>query len=206
MKLRSDTQAGSATMLQYLGTFSREINHSTWGSSLGRLAARFPLSRFDLFAITPPSTANSALIKQYFGLDYIPASGPTAEHWQYTGTTGSTLLSAVPAIAGVNQNPDLFPLLQYALPTSSIAEILSVGASLIDQRDQNSNTTWIEYAATGLPTQKAFGVDTNPSTEPGAPTRPSPVLVLNHEFRNVGELGYAYRNGSTSLDFRASGS
>jgi hypothetical protein len=109
-------------------------------------------------------------------------------------------------MAGVNQNPDLFPLLQYALPTASIAEILSIGASLIDQRDQNFDTTWIEYAATGLPTPKAFGVDTNPSTEPDAPTRPISVSVLNHEFRNVGDLGYAYRNGLTSLDFRTSGS
>jgi hypothetical protein len=205
IKLRADV-AASVNMLQYLGTFSRDINHSTWGTSIGQLAARFPLNRFDLFATTPPSTPNSALIKQYFGLDYVAAFGPTAEHWQYTGTTGNTLLSAVPAMAGVNQNPDLFPLLQYALPTASIAEILSIGASLVDQRDQNSDTTWIEYAATGLPTQKAFGVDTNPSTEPDAPTRPISVSVLNHEFRNVGDLGYAYRNGLTSLDFRTSGS
>src|SRR5437764_9078444 len=206
IKLRSDTQAGSATMLQYLGTFSREINHSTWGSSMSQLAARFPLSRFDAFATTPPSAANAALIQQYFGLIYVPASGRTAEHWQYTGTTGGALLSTIPAIAGTNQNPDLFPLLQYALPSASIGELLSIGASLIDQRDLNSDTTWIEYAATGQTTQKAFGVDTNASTEAGAPTRPSTVLVLNREFRNVGELGYAYRNGSTSLDFRTAAS
>jgi hypothetical protein len=206
IKLRGDTQAGSATMLQYLGTFSREINHSTWGSSLSQLAARFPLSRFDAFATSPPSPANATLIKQYFGLVYVPASGPTAEHWQYTGPIGAALLSTIPAIAGTNQNPDLFPLLQYALPSASVGELLSIGASLIDQRDLNSGTTWIEYAATGQPTQKAFGVDTNASTDPAAPTRPSAVLVLNREFRNVGELGYGYRNGSTSLDFRTANS
>ena len=204
VKLRSDTGAGSATMLQYLGTYSRETNHSTWGNSIGQLAGRFPLSRFDLF-IDP--VANAAAIQQYFGLRYVPAttSPPHAEHWQYVGTSGSTLLSAIPSISGSSQNPDLFPLLQYALPTASVSEILSIGASLIDQRDQNPDTTWIEFGNPTTP-QKAFGVDTNPSTEPDAPTRPNPVLVLNRAFRNVGELGYAYRNASTSLDFRTAGS
>ncbi len=86
-----------------------------------------------------------------------------------------------------------------------VSEILSIGASLIDQRDHNPDTTWIEFGNPASP-QKAFGVDTNPSTEPDAPPRPNPVIVLNHEFRNVGELGYAYRNASTSLDFRKASS
>ena len=208
IKLRSNTLAGSATMLQYLGTFSRETNHSTWGNSIGTLAGRFPLSRFDLLASTPPS--NTADIQKYFGLIYVPASaGPpaVAEHWQYVGTSGTSLRSTIPSVSGANQNPDLFPLLQFALPSATVSEILSIGASLIDQRDSNPDTTWIEFASTTPgPNQKAFGVDTNPSTEPGAPPPPSPVLVLNHGFRAVGELGYGYRNGSTSLDFRASGS
>ena len=208
IKLRSDTLAGSVTMLQYLGTFSRETNQSTWGSPIGQLAGRFPLNRFDLFATTPPSAAAAADIQRYFGLAYRPASGAIAEHWQYVGTSGNTLLSTIPSLSGSNQNPDLFPLLQYALPSASVSEILSIGASLIDQRDQNLDTTWIEFAPAGLalPPQKAFGVDTNPSTDPDAPSRPNPVLVLNHEFRNVGELGYAYRNASTSLDFHTAGS
>jgi hypothetical protein len=32
------------------------------------------------------------------------------------------------------------------------------------------------------------------------------VLVLNRSFRNVGELGYGYRNGTMSLDFRTASS
>jgi hypothetical protein len=204
IKLRSDTGAGAATMLQYLGTFSRESNHSTWGNSGTELAGRFPLSRFDLFAITPPT--NAAAIQQYFGLNYVPASGPTAEHWRYCGTSGNALLSAIPSVSGNSQSPDLFPLLKYALPIgTSISEILSIGASLIDQRDQNDDTTWIEFGDPAAP-QKAFGVDKNASSEPGAPPPPSTVLVLNRDFRNVGELGYAYKNGSTSLDFRTAGS
>lgn len=207
IKLRSDLNAGSAAMLQYLGTFSRESNRSTWGTSGTTLAARFPLGRFDLFATTPP--ADTAAIQAYFGLVYVAASGSTAEHWQYCGTSGTTLLSTIPPVSGNNQNPYLLPLLQYALPVGTpISEILSIAASLIDQRDQNDDTTWIEFASANpsLPPQKAFGVDRTESTEPGAPLRPATVAVLNRAFRNVGELGYGYRNGSTSLDFRSAGS
>jgi hypothetical protein len=205
----------SADSLQNLGTFSREMNHSTWADSGTDLAARFPLSRFELFANTPPS--NAAAVQQYFGLVYVPPSGPTpehpsgpiAEHWRYCGASGSSLLSSIPSISGTNQNPDLFPLLQYALPNGTpIVEILSIGASLIDQRDPNDDTTWIEFADSDptLPPHKAFGVDRAASTEPEAPARPNTLVVLNgtgssRPFRNVGELGYAYRNGSTSLDF-----
>lgn len=191
--------------MQYLGTFSRELNKPTWSDSGTKLAGRFPLSRFDAFANLPPNAAAAAAIQQNFGLIYVNASGPIAEHWQYVGTTGSTMLTAIPAISGSNQNPDLFSLLQYALPTAGVDEILSIGASLIDQRDANDDTTWIEYGNPSTP-QKAFGVDRNPSTDPTAPPQPATVVVLNRSFRNVGELGYAYRNGTTTLDFQTAGS
>ena len=196
----------SQSILQYLGTFSRETNKPTWSDSGTRLAGRFPLNHFDLFATTPPSDA--AGIQKFFGLIYVPASpGPPvkAEHWQYVGTSGTSLRSSIPSISGNNQNPDFFPLLQYALPASSMSEILSIGASLIDQRDANDETTWIEFGDPLNP-QKAFGVDRNPSTEPSAPTQPAGVIVLNRAFRNVGEFGYAYRNGSTAIDFLSASS
>ena len=185
----------SQSILQYLGTFSREQNKPTWSDSATRLAGRFPLSRFDLFANTPPNAATAAAIQQNFGLLYVAADPssipPTAEHWQYVGTTGNTLLAAIPSITGNNQTPDLFPLLQYALPAGTpISEILSIGASLIDQRDTNDDTTWIEFGNPSTP-QKAFGVDRNASTDPDAPPQPANAVVLNRAFRNVGELGYA---------------
>ena len=191
--------------MQYLGTFSRETNRPTWGTAGTVLAGRFPLSRFDLFATTPPAAANTASIQALFGLIYVPSVGSVAEHWQYVGRVGSAPLSAIPAVTGSNQDPDLFPLLQYALPTATIGEILSIGASLIDQCDGNDETTWIEFASPNpsSPPQKAFGIDRAASTEADAPSRPATVLVLNRAFRNVGELGYAYRHGSTSLDFRS---
>jgi len=198
------TLTASQDAMQYLGTFSRESNKSTWSDSGTKLSGRCPLSRFDLF--TNP-TVNSVAIQQYFGLHYVPAAGPTAEHWQYVGTSGGTLQSTIPSVSGTNQDPDLPSLLKYALPAgTSVSEILSIEASLIDQRDTNDDTTWIEFAAAGLPTQKAFGVDRNPSTEVDAPPQPANVVVLNRSFRNVGEVGYAFRNASTSLDFRSGGS
>jgi hypothetical protein len=195
-------------MLQYLGTLSREINHSTWGTSPTVLAGRFPLSRFELFATTPPTSAAAADIQKYFGLVYVPAtSSPSViqEHWQYIGTSGSSLLSAIPPVTGPSQDPDFFPLLQYGLSTASIGELLSIGASLIDQRDNDTNTTWIEYGSPSG-TQKAFGVDQTPPTDPSAPPPPVNPVILKRAFRNVGELGYAYRNSSTTLDFRTLGS
>jgi hypothetical protein len=202
------TSQFSANALQHLGTFSREQNIPTWlppNHALNPVILhRFPLSRFELFATTPPSIP--ADIQAYFGLVYVPASGLTAEHWRYVGTSGSTLLSDIPPVTAANQDPDLFPLLKYALPAgTSISEILSIGASLIDQRDGNLDTTWIEFAGP-LGTQKAFGIDVNPSTEPDAPPRPATVRVLNRGFRNVGELGYAYRDASTPLDFQTAAS
>ena len=101
-----------------------------------------------------------------------------------------TLLSAIPPISGNNQNPDLFPLLKYALPSASISEILSIGASLIDQRDQNPDTSWIEFDAGG--TQKAFGVDRTPSSEIGAPVAAESTIDLerrDHKLRRTSECG-----------------
>jgi hypothetical protein len=190
----------SQSILQYLGTFSRESNHPTWSDSATRLAGRFPLNRFDFF--TNPS-GNGTMIKRYFGLVYVPAVGITPEHWQYFGALGSGLQSSISTLTGNQQDPDLSVLLRYMYPTASVPdrEILSIIASLIDQRDSDSNTTWIEYGDPASPS-KAFGADTIPPINPADPRPASPPVMLKRSFRNVGELGYAYRNASTTLDFR----
>lgn len=201
LRLRSSI-GFSQSVLQYLGTFSREINRPTSGP----LAARWPLSRFELFATTPPT--NPTAIQTYFGLRYISAvSGPPAEgeHWEYVGVSGSARQSAIPSASGVTVDSDLPLLLRSALPASaSTGEILSIVASLIDQRDPNNDTTWIEFGGPG-PAKKAYGVDVNPvvdpSPSPSPAPRPTTVVVLNRAFRSVGELGYSYRNASTPLDF-----
>ena len=201
LKLRN-ASGFSQNVLQYLGTFSRELNRPTSST----LTARWPLSRFDVFAATPPTDLPA--IQTNFGLRYVAAvTGPPAigEHWEYVGPAGGTRLSAIPAATGLTVNSDLPLLLKSVLPPSSTtAEILSIVASLIDQRDSNDNTTWIEFGAAG-PAQKAYGVDANavvdPDPSPSPAPRPASVVVLNRAFRNVGELGYAYRNASTPLDF-----
>ena len=210
IKLRSSLSAGAASMLQFLGTFSREKNRPTWGNSGSLLAARWPLSRFDLFATSPPSAASAALIQAHFGLVYVPAAGtPTVpEHWQYNGTTaGAPRQAAVPALGNASdQDPELFSLLKFALPGTPDEEILSIGASLIDQRDSDSNTTWIEFGDPNTAAQKAFGVDSIPPPLPTDPRPASSPVMLKRSFRSVGELGYAYRNASTTLDFKSAGS
>jgi hypothetical protein len=204
INFRKSTGIANVNTLQYLGTFSRERNRSTWSNSPTVLGNRFPLSRFELFASTPPTPADAVTIQTRFGLVYVPASGPTPEHWKYVGIPpGSALLSAIPTVTGTNQDPDLFPLLQYALPTATMGEILSIGASLIDQRDSDAHTTWIEFGDPLLPS-KAFGVDSIP--DPSAPPPPPNLVLLKRAFRNVGELGYAYRNSSSTLDFQTAAS
>lgn len=199
-------------LLQFLGTFSREANAPTWVGSLGSsLPIRFPLARFDLFASTPPSATNASSIQNYFGLRYIAASGSPSvlEHWEYDGTSGTARQASIPTLTAGNADPDFFTLLKYILPsTASVGELLSIGASLIDQRDSNTDTTWIEYGNAADPTQRAYGVDSNPppSPAPYPSAGPTPPTVLNRSFRNVGELGYAYRNATTKLDFHTAGS
>ena len=193
----------SFNTLQFLGTFSRERNLPTWSDSGTRLVGRFPLSRFDLF--TDPG-GNGTDIKRYFGLVYIPASETAPGHWQYFGSEGTALQPSIPGLTGNQQDPDLSVLLRYAYPPGvSDGEVLSIIASLIDQRDSDSHTTWIEYGDPANPT-KAFGADSIPPANPSDPRPFSSPIVLKRSFRNVGELGYAYRNASTTLDFHSAGS
>ena len=191
--------------LQHLGTFSRGRKAPTWTDSATRLSGRFPLSRFDL--LTDPIN-NAAAIKNYFGLEHV-AFGAQMEHWRYTGASGATgsLQSSIPLLAGHGQDPELPVLLKYAMPASSSADILSMIASLIDLRDTNDETTWIEYSngAASPVTERAFGADRTPSAEVGAPPQPAAIQDFKRPFRSAGELGYALKSGSTSVNFAAPG-
>ena len=208
IRLRSSSLAGNANMLAHLGTFSRAHNRPTWQDAAFRLSTRFPLERFDNL-IAPVAKAKE--IKRFFGLVHVPASSgtpATPEHWQYHGANGTSVQSSIHVLNGNAQDPDLSVLLKYALPSLPDSEILSIMASLIDQVDTNDDTTWIEYGSPdpNSPPQRAYGVDRTASTQPGAPTAPANPTVINRGFRNVGEIGYAYKNGTTSVDFRTSGS
>ncbi len=194
---------GSFNTLQFLGTFSRERNLPTWSDSAIRLVGRFPLSRLEL--VTDP-TKNGPDIKGYFGVVYVAAAGETPEHWQYFGAEGTGLQASIHGLTGNQQDPDLSVLLRYAYPTSvTDGEILSIIASLIDQRDSDTHTTWVEYGDPANPT-KAFGADLIPPANPNDPYPSSSPVMLKRSFRNVGELGYAYRKAATTLDFHSANS
>jgi Tfp pilus assembly protein PilX len=198
----------SANLLQYLGTFSRELNSPTWHAATNPIPQRFLLDNISLLAPTPPS-GNASAIQKTFGLQWSTITG----RWQYVGTAGTSLLSAIaaPAPSGSPQ-PDLFQILNYAYPGHTIGQILSLGACIIDQYDADQVTTGIDYAPAPA---VAWGAEDRspaiPMGSPGPSPLPTPIAgytpVLQRPFQNVGELGYA-RNPVTgnTLDFRTSGS
>jgi hypothetical protein len=199
----------SPNLLQYLSTFSRELNSPTWQSASNPMAKRFQLDTISFLNPAPPSgITQTAAIKTYFGLQW----STTTSRWQYVGQ-GSTLLSAIPAPApGGSPPPDLFQVLNYAIPGQPIDKILSLGAAIIDQYDADQVTTAIEYAP--APAVVWGAEDRTPVIPMGspvpspAPTRiPGYTPVLQRPFQNVGELGYAYnRITGNTLDFRTAAS
>ena len=203
----TNPNANITNLLQYLGTFSRELNAPTWQSGSNPISKRFQLDKISLLLPTPPS-GNTAAIQANFGLKWTTSRGG---RWQYVGTQGSSLLFAIPTPApGGSPAPDFFQVLNYAYPGHTILQILSLGASIIDQYDADHLTTAIEYS--GSP-GVAWGMeDQNPPIPMGSPS-PSPVptpvsgyVVLQRPFQNVGELGYAYNKATGStLNFLSSG-
>jgi Tfp pilus assembly protein PilX len=189
IQLRSDI-AASVNMLQYLATFSRETNKPTWGTA--PLISRFPLAKL---AQVAPNPTNAAAVKADFGLVW------NNDHWEYWGSSGTAEQSTIPAITGASA--DFFQLLSYGRSNPPIAETLTLGASLIDQYDADNTTTVIEYAG-GPPPSRAYGMESLAIPTPSpAPSPPPGAVILNRPFRNVGELGYAYKTSTTTLDFRS---
>jgi hypothetical protein len=172
----------SADAMQYLGTFSREANISTWGNLQ---LSRFPLAKLDEVK-QPGATgpADPAAVRRDFGLIW------NTDHWDYYGPTGPNMAATIgPYVAS---NPEFFQLLNAAIPGRTTAQILSLGGAIIDQNDVDLVTTIIEYAG-GPPNPRAYGADTNPPPAP-APQPPGPRFALNRALRSAGELGYAYSN------------
>ncbi len=208
IKLVLSSLGASPNLLQYLGTFSRELNSPTWQAASNPISQRFQLDQISLLGSSPtpsPSGANAAAIQTKFGLQW----STVTRRWQYVGSQGTSLLSAIPTPApGGSPQPDFFQILNYAYPGHTIDQILSLGACIIDQYDADQVTTGIEYAPA---TAVAWGAeDRNPVIAMGTPIpSPSPSATvtpaLQRPFQNVGELGYAYNpiTGNT-LDFRTS--
>jgi hypothetical protein len=216
----------SADALQCLGTFSRDSNLATWGpASVQRVSAnftrsdgslarqgeplfrRFLLSKLSWVGQNGPIPASRASdVRRDFGLVW------NVDHWDYYGAVGSSLAEAIPPIDGTRE-PDFFQLLDFARqtvnPRPTVGDILSLGASIIDQFDGggSDSPTVIEYAGPPVPSPappnpRAYGRET---AAPSPAPDPTPI-VLNRAIRNPGDFGYAYKNATTTLDFHTSSS
>ena len=214
----------SSSALQHLGTFSRDVNLPTCDPAATRrvtadfvradgslakrgepLLRRFLLSKLSWIGQNGPDPVSRAAdIHRDFGLVW------HGDHWDYYGSSSSSLASAIPPIDGTRE-PDFFQLLDFGREAAglhpTIGEILSLGASIIDQYDGGNpdNPTRIVYAGPPAPSP----APPNPvvyGQELAAPSPPPGLVpvILNRAFRSPGELGYAYKDSSTTLDFSTS--
>jgi hypothetical protein len=148
------------SLLQYLGTFSREMNRPAQDWSLGngqsRLSGRFDMTNIQIlipgFRIRPGNNGKGhawglqkkSNLCQLFGLAWVDgtwASGTRFTdpnyygHWQYGGHGCPHDINSLPA------NPDFFQIINYALTlgnggvSPAPSTVFTVGASLIDQYD-----------------------------------------------------------------------
>jgi hypothetical protein len=223
----------TSNSLPYLTHVSREVNSPSFAaansirvsSSFIRrdgtdaikgelLLRRFPISSLAWIGpagVLSPGAAND--VKRDFGLIW------NTDHWDYVGT-GSSRLSSIGSISG-SREPNFFELIQLACPSYNIQQILTIGACIIDQYDSDSITTRIDYSGTIMPPSTtnsiAWGMENSATpTPPEAPVPPAGTVILNREFRNAGDFGYAYRHITTpetsppstpkTLDFSTSGS
>jgi len=231
IELFRSSLSGSVNMLQFLGTFSREVNAPTWTAGTASLTQRFALG--NLVLVMPnPAAASMSDIQRYFGLKWkagipgAPGTPPTPAvpgHWQYVGSSGSMLLDHIPSFTN---NAEFFQLLNYAINSTNsddsahIYTTLSIGAAIIDQYDNDiaadpttgTTTTMIEYGggwALGLENNDPARPSPSPSPVPSPfpppagmlPTPPPAIptyVMLNRPFRNVGELGYAFRTSAAA--------
>lgn len=202
--------------LQYIGTFSREPNKPSWPlvqSTTLLFPARFYMANV---ADVVPNPSNSSGVLSNFGLHWNAAG-----YWEYWGEGGSGIASAIPALpkdpngvvcmpgnSACTKYAGFFQLLNYALhPTwdtttsdsADVATTLALGAAIIDQYDDataktpsGSTTTRIDYSG-----GTAYGMEATDSFRPtAAPSPPSGYYSLDRPFRNVGDLGYAFKQGS----------
>lgn len=206
----------SFNWLQFLGTFSRERNIPTYQAGSAALTARFDIGKLGLVKDNPDDS-QTVDIQKFFGLKWIAgspavASPPTPAipgHWQYIGPSGTDLRSSIPAFTS---EPEFFQLLNYAVYSTTsddsahIATTLTVGATIIDQYDDDTSadsltsttTTMIEYGGGYVVGMENVDPARSPTPPPpGISPTPRPAIagytMLNRPFRNVGEFGYALR-------------
>ncbi len=158
------------------------------------LKARFPLSRIALLnGATTPSADTLTKIKNYFGLS-IKSGGGYQTVWIYNHGSASSIYT-LDQVAGAKREPDFFELLKAAILAGSLArdpgplsdqsgpcfgpasdvqalsslpdaQIIQIGANIIDQYDSDSYPTTIYFQAisnTGYePRNYFYGIENLP--------------------------------------------
>ena len=169
---------------------------------------------------SPPTASQATNIQTYLGLQFASAGGDSPcdnqVRWKYVGQSGNTPLSAIPAFPGIftTTSLDLFQYINYALwgvttadsNSTHIASTLQIGASIIDQYDDDLLTTGIYFGSnpatcdTDPPINAClvYGADAGSAPPPPLPcVSSSPPYVpsnvfANRPLRTVGECSYAY--------------
>jgi hypothetical protein len=197
-------RSGTAVLSErfYLGNLARVVSNPT-ASAIPEIQKYFGLR----WVAGSPGSAGP------------PITPATPGHWQYIGSAGTTMKDRIP---GFTSSPEFFQLLNYAMngtnrdDSAHLFTTLSIGAAVIDQYDDatsadpitGTTTTMIEYNggwAAGL--ENVDPARPSPSPQPSpfpspfgmSPTPPPFVAnyaMLNRPFRNVGELGYAFRTAA----------
>jgi hypothetical protein len=166
LKIRTSlsTTGFSQNVLQYMGTFSRERNRPApdWPRLNGHLPDRFDITNLGLVKPNPDLAVvcrgqghgqgngqgcykgrgrfrgTGAQIRDLFGLAFVPGDTAVADphqmaywdHWLYVGVPGVPILDY--ALTQANGDAD---------DTANVADVLGLGASLIDQYDFSGNPT-----------------------------------------------------------------
>jgi hypothetical protein len=217
---------GIVNTLQYLGTFSREQNKPNFqlttmptGFTRRVLPQRFYLGNLNE-VVNPGNAAN---IQRYFGLRFASSggSGSCANQlrWKYVGQDANPNATPRPDISPFPSDLttlDFFQYINYALfgrtdsDSTHCARTLEIGASIIDQYDNDTSSTGIYFNPGSAPygcddslasSCITFGADAGSAGPSGTPlpcvtgvsTTYSPSGVfLNRPLRSVGEFSYAY--------------
>lgn len=179
------------------------------------LQHRFPLDRIKWLTPTGPiDSTHSAPIKAMFGLAWDAGNGV----WRYVGSSPSgtaqsdekSSIDTLSTVASLGREPNFFELLQAGIYAGSLAvtggdnaylsnihqdkmtyQVLKIGAAIIDQYDDDSYPTVIEYKESSiappafwqvagvesLPYINAFSVVAGPSPNPPANTSSSAIAT-----------------------------
>jgi hypothetical protein len=172
---------------------------------------------------SPPTASQATNIQTFLGLRFASAGGAdtcaTEVRWKYVGQNADPAatprpdISPFPSIVTASTTFDFFQYINYALfgvntsDSAHIAFTLQIGASIIDQYDDDLLTTGIYFSGgtpsdppcDANPTCMTFGADAGSAPPPpqscvtsSVPSYSSSNVFANRPLRTVGEFSYAY--------------